>query len=432
MSKKSNMASIVLAFIVLLTACIGSTGIVLAADSPNPVSYFGEMVVNGNRINGSKTGQPMQVKGMSFFWSNWSGPYYNASTVDRMVDEFKVEIVRVAYGVTDGGTPYNTSDEAKLRTVIEAAINRGIYVIIDWHSHGAHDNVDAAKDFFGRMAQDYGSYDNVIFEIYNEPTQIPWSTVKSYAEQVIPVIRQHSNNLIVVGSPTWSQDVDQAANDRIQADNIAYTLHFYAGTHFQYLRDKANYAMNQGLALFCTEWGSVNADGNGSINYNSTNEWLTWLDQNKISWCNWTINDKDETSSIFYSDGSLREAGTFLKSIFLAWVPYQEWRDGSPNPNPTENITFTVKDDWGTGFNGIITIHNTSSSPIKNWTLAFDFEGQIDSFWTANLINHSGNNYVINGKDYNATIQAGESIQLGFTATASSQITPTNYVLTGN
>ncbi len=77
---------------------------------------------------------------------------------------------------------------------------------------------------------------------------------------------------------------------------MAYALHFYAGTHFQSLRDKANYAMSQGIALFATEWGSCNADGNGSINYGSTNEWLAWMDQNQISWCNWAINDKAETS----------------------------------------------------------------------------------------------------------------------------------------
>ncbi|MFF2090796.1 cellulase family glycosylhydrolase [Paenibacillus sp. NPDC058174] len=293
----------------------------------SPVSYFGEMTVSGNRINGSKTGAPMQVKGMSFFWSNWSGQYWNAATVDRMVDELKVEIVRASYGVADDGTPHNPADEAIVRDVVNAAIDRGVYVIIDWHTHGAQYNIGAAKAFFAKMAQEYGGHDNVIFEIYNEPLQIPWSTIKSYAEEVIPVIRQHSNNLIVVGTPSWSQEVDQASfNPITSASNIAYTLHFYAGTHMQYLRDKGNTAMNNGLALLATEWGSCNADGNGGINYASTSEWLQWMDQNQVSWANWAINDKAETSSIFRPDGSLTEAGNYLKDILTTHAQTAEWR----------------------------------------------------------------------------------------------------------
>jgi endoglucanase len=322
----------IIIFLIVLSILLGGLGngsLTLAADATEntPVNYFGEMVVNGNHINGSKTNAPMQVKGMSFFWSNWSEKYWTAATVDKMVDEFQCEVVRASYGVDDQGTPYNYADEEMVRTVVRQAINRGIYVIIDWHSHGAYLNTSAAKDFFNKMASEFGGYDNVIFEVFNEPTQIPWETVKSYAEQVIPVIRQYSNNLIVVGTPTWSQDVDVAANNPIQASNIAYALHFYAGTHKQYLRDKANIAMQKGLALFVTEWGSCNADGNGAIDYASTSEWQSWMNQNQISSCNWAINDKAETSSIFNSSG-LAEAGYYLKSIFEEHAKTAVWRGG--------------------------------------------------------------------------------------------------------
>ncbi|MBY9079361.1 glycoside hydrolase family 5 protein [Paenibacillus sp. HN-1] len=307
-----------------------------SAAAANPVSYFGEMKVSGNKINGSKTNRPMMVKGGSFFWSNWSGQFYTASTVNRMVDEFQAEIVRAAYGVDESGNPYNSSDESKVQTVVNAAIAKGIYVIIDWHSSGAQNNVNAAKSFFSKMAQQYGGYDNVIFEIYNEPVNTSWSTVKSYAEQVIPVIRQYSDNLIVVGTPTWSQDVDQAADNPITSySNIAYTLHFYAGSHFQSLRDKANYALNKGIPLFVTEMGFVNADGDGAINYTSTNQWLDWLNQNNISWSNWAINDKSESASIFNTDGSLTAGGNFLKSILAGSAPYAEWRQSGSNTATT-------------------------------------------------------------------------------------------------
>jgi aryl-phospho-beta-D-glucosidase BglC (GH1 family) len=325
MLKSKKLLTLVLVLSILL-GCLGNGGFAFAANAANtPVSYFGEMVVSGNHINGSKTNAPMQVQGMSFFWSNWSGQYWNAAIVARMVDEFKCEIVRAAYGVNDQGNPYNSADEDKVREVVREAIKKGIYVIIDWHSHGAYLNPAAAKDFFSKMAREFGGYDNVIFELFNEPTQVSWGTVKSYAEQVLPVIRQYSNNLIVVGSPTWSQDVDAAANDPIRAENIAYTLHFYAGTHKQYLRDKGNYAMQKGLALFVTEWGSCNADGNGAIDYASTSEWQDWMNRNKISSCNWAINDKAETSSIFSGSG-LSEAGNYLKSIFDTHSKTAEWR----------------------------------------------------------------------------------------------------------
>ncbi|MNB79129.1 Endoglucanase Z precursor [compost metagenome] len=321
-------------FALLIQAAVPATH--ASAASPNPVSYFGEMKVSGNKINGSKTNKPMMVKGGSFFWSNWSGQFYTASTVNRMVDEFQAEIVRAAYGVDESGNPYNSSDESKVQTVVNAAIAKGIYVIIDWHSSGAQNNVNAAKSFFSKMAQQYGSYDNVIFEIYNEPVNTSWSTVKSYAEQVIPVIRQYSDNLIVVGTPTWSQDVDQAANNPITSySNIAYTLHFYAGSHFQSLRDKANYALSKGIPLFVTEMGFVNADGDGAINYDSTNQWLDWMNQNNISWSNWAINDKAESASIFNTNGTLTAGGNFLKSILAGSAPYAEWRQSGNNTATT-------------------------------------------------------------------------------------------------
>ena len=144
MFKNKKMLILSLALSILIVGIVSrfcvSTAKAEKAKAETPVSYFGEMMVSGNRINGSKTNAPVQVMGMSFFWSNWSEKYWNAVTVDQMVDEFKCEIVRAAYGVDDQGNPYNPANEEKVREVVKAAINRGIYVIIDWHSHGAYLN----------------------------------------------------------------------------------------------------------------------------------------------------------------------------------------------------------------------------------------------------------------------------------------------------
>lgn len=305
-----------------------------------PVSYYGELKASGNKIIGSKTNRAVSVSGMSFFWSNWSQSFYTKGYVDKMKNDFGCEIVRAAYGIQDNGTPYSKSDEALIRTLVEAAIQDDMYVIIDWHSHGAHNNVAEAKEFFGKMAKDYGKYDNVIFELYNEPLQIDWNIVKQYAEQVIPVIRQYSDNLIVVGTTTWSQDVDKAASNPINDSNVAYTLHFYAGTHRQDLRNKAEQALSKNVALFVTEWGSVSADGNGSIDYASTQEWINWINQKGLSSCNWAVNNKNETSSIYNSDGSYTEAGKFLKDIISRQSKNAEWKTGKPQTH--ESYTFNT------------------------------------------------------------------------------------------
>ncbi len=299
----------------------------VSAAGRGPVSYYGQLQTSGNKIIGSSYKEPVQVKGMSFFWSNWQGQYWNSGTVDRMVEEFKCEILRCSLGVDDQGSIYSGGDVGALRSVMDAAIAKDIYVIVDWHSHGAHNNTNAAKSFFSEIARDYGKYDNVIFELYNEPTQVSWSTVKGYAEQVIPEIRKYSDNLIIVGTPTWSQDVDAAANDPINDSNVAYVLHFYAGTHGGDLRGKGDAALNKNAAVFVSEWGTVNADGDGSVNVGSTEQWLSWMDSNKLSWCNWAISNKAEGSSIFGGDGSsLTEAGNYLKKILNAHAENAVWR----------------------------------------------------------------------------------------------------------
>ena len=296
-------------------------------DPPSGVGVVGQhgpLRVHRNRLVNCE-GTPVQLRGMSLFWTQWTD-FYVPGNVDVMVDQWQATVVRAALGVeNDGGYLQNpNANVAKVRAVVDRAIERGVYVIIDWHDHHAQNHVAQATAFFEEMVNAYGNQPHVIFEVYNEPVDVEWPVVKNYAERMIQTIRSAgSNNLIIVGTPTWSQDVDVAAEDPITPDdNVAYTLHFYANTHKQALRDKAQDALEQGIALFVTEWGTCSADGNGSVNEGETRAWLAFLAENQISWANWSLNNKDEACSAIapwgsrsgpWSDDQLTTSGRLVK-----------------------------------------------------------------------------------------------------------------------
>lgn len=263
------------------------------------VGIHGQLSVQGNRIVDNQN-EPIVLRGMSLFWSQWMGQYYNSQSVKWLKDDWNSTVVRAAMGVEMGGYLENPSFElSKIKNVIEACIDEGLYVIVDWHDHHAQRNQEEAINFFKEIATLYGDSPNIIYEIYNEPLQISWAdSVKPYAEAVISEIREiDSNNLILVGSPTWSQDVDVAANNPIESNNIAYTLHFYAATHKQFLRDKAKRALDKGVALFVSEYGTCESSGDGFLDYDETSKWFDFMEENQISYCNWSIADKVETAS---------------------------------------------------------------------------------------------------------------------------------------
>ena len=310
-----------------------------AASRVGPVSAYGQLQAGKNssgkgQIYGSckgvSSGNEVQVQGMSLFRSiadDVGAPFWTADYVSGLVSRQNIQIIRAPMGVDEdwGAGNYFTNIsryQGLMNTVVQAAIDNDIYVIIDYHSHKANDNVNNAKTFFKYMAEKWGKYDNVIFEIFNEPTSQDWSTIKNYADQVISTIRQYSDNLIVVGNRSWDQYPNEAASNPINDKNVAYTFHFYAGTHYTG-KEGANAvsAMNSGLSVFVSEWGTVNADGGGSVSGNSST-WLNWMNDHKLSGANWSVSNKNEGASYFNGSAwNYSESGNWVNTNIFSKLP---------------------------------------------------------------------------------------------------------------
>jgi len=310
-----RLATIVACFLIALAAP-------LAAQTP--VERHGQLRVEGNRIVGEH-GRPAVLRGMSLFWSQWMGRFYNERVVRWLAEDWRIGVIRVAVAVEPGGYLEHPEREwRKAERVIDAAIAAGIYVVVDWHAHRPHP--EAAGAFFERVARRYRDHPNVIYETWNEPLpEHGWAdVVKPYHEAVIARIRRHDpDNLAVAGTPSWSQDVDVAAADPLAFANVAYALHFYAGSHGQALRDKAQAALDAGAALFVTEWGTTEATGDGPIDEAETRRWWAFFEANALSDLAWSIADKDETSAALrrgasrhggWPEADLTSSGRLLRS----------------------------------------------------------------------------------------------------------------------
>ncbi|WP_010521995.1 cellulase family glycosylhydrolase [Aquimarina agarivorans] len=326
-----------------------------SANSQSIVEQHGRLRVINNRVV-DKNNAALSLAGNSIFWSNFSegAKFYNAQTVNHIATDWKSDIIRAAMGVENpGGYISNpTREKNKVKAVVNAAINASIYVIIDWHSHNAEQYESQAVAFFSEMAELYGDNDHVIYEVYNEPIAQSWSTIKNYSEAIIRAIRaKDPDNLIIVGSSQWSQKVVEASNNPINDPNVAYALHFYSGTHKQFLRNEASRAMANGIALFVTEWGAVNSNGDGTADRAETQRWLDFMKSNGISHANWSISDKAEGASVVASNTGIRglinnnltTTGEYIKGII------ENWNTVGGSASPTEPTPPLVDGCTGSG-----------------------------------------------------------------------------------
>ena len=316
-----------------------TTGLKMKANQVSGVvSENGLLQTSGNKII-NKDGKQVAFKGMSLFWSQWYGQFYNAQDIQWLVSDWKVQIIRAAMGVQSGGYNTDRSQWNLIQTVVDACIENGIYVIIDWHIGPDPPLEPLAKEFWNMAATKYKNVPNVLFEIYNEPGP-DWGFVKAYHVNISGVIRDTgANNIIILGTCNWSQDVDVAANDRVPGDNLAYTLHFYAATHKQSLRDKAETALAAGIPLWITEWGTCEASGDGALDLNEAKTWLDWASQKGITTTNWGVYDKNESCASLKTGASstggwnsenLTETGQFVRKYISGASP-----PPGPDPKPS-------------------------------------------------------------------------------------------------
>ena len=436
-------------------------------------SISGALQVSGTQLT-NKDGHAVQLKGISTHGLSWFPEYVNKECFRQLREEWNVNVIRLAMYTAEYGGYCSGGDQEALKELIrngvEYASELDMYVILDWHilSDGNPNTyLDQARDFFQEMSQDYASRNNVLYEICNEPNgSTSWSDIKAYAEEIIPVIRNNDEDgIIIVGTPNWSQYVDQAAADPISGyDNIMYSLHFYAATHEDSLRKAMTDAIDAGLPIFVSEYGICDASGNGSIDENQARKWIDVMNQYGISYVAWNLSNKSETSAILsagcnktsgFTEDDLSSSGRWLFAMLTgedtpdssleqsalspARTSKPSGQTPAPSPaqtdNPPENtkvplspegagcpVSFTAKliNSWESEglsyYQYELTLQNTSGTDCSNWAVDVPFS---EAFTLSDCWNGeytvSGQTLHITNKDYNGSIPSGGSVNnIGF------------------
>lgn len=434
--------------------------------------FYGALHVDGTHLV-TKEGTPVQLRGISTHGLGWFPEFVNASLIAQVRQEWGCNVFRLAmYTAEYNG--YCTSDckqKENLKNIIDsgvqAAIEQNMYVIIDWHilsDNNPNTHKEEAKNFFAEMAEKYADVPNVLYEICNEPNGgTSWSDIRQYALEIIPVIRSFAPEaVIVVGTPTWSQDVDAAAQNPItEYDNIMYALHFYAATHTDGLRNKCKTAVGEGLPLFVTEYGICDASGGGSINETEANKWIELLDGYGISHVMWNLSNKSETCAVLKNSCSktsnlqtedlsptgkwfvrmMQDAGLGSTGFTIPEESGNSGNDGNSadgtsengNAGQTEltaasleiadifetadNIELSISNSWisekGHGVQLNVVIKNDGASEETNWVRTLKIKQgcqvEVSQYWCARITTE-GSLITIRPEDYNKTVSAGGEV----------------------
>jgi endoglucanase len=312
-----------------------------SAPAGTPVAVNGQLSVCGTRLC-NQHGNPIQLRGMSTHglqWYGW-GDCVTEASLDALAGPWGADILRVSLYVQEGG--YETDPAgftAQVDQIIGELVDRGLYVLIDWHQLSPGDpwyNVDAARTYFTHMAETHGHLPNVLYEIANEPNGVSWSAIKSYAEEIIPVIRAiDPDGVVVVGTRGWSSfglseggGPDEVIDDPVAHANVMYTFHFYAASHGDFYRD-AVIAASASLPIFVTEWGTQEYTGDGGNDFTSAQAYIDWMAEAQVSWTSWNYSDDSRSGAAFVS-GTCSAGGPFTGANLKAAGQWVKERIGSP------------------------------------------------------------------------------------------------------
>ena len=430
----------------------GETGSV----SPEPSRPYsaGALSVRGTDLV-DRDGNKVRLRGISTHGLAWYPQYVNRELFRELSRDWGVNAVRLAmYTAEYGGYCAGGDREELYRLVTEGvryATAEGMYVIIDWHTLSDGDpNTygDEAVEFFDRVSRELGDRDNVLYEICNEPNGgTSWRDVKSYAERLIPVIRENDPDaVILVGTPEWCQRVDLAAGDPITGyDNIMYTLHFYAATHRAELRERMERAIEKGLPVFVSEFGICDASGNGAIDTREADRWVEAMDRLNVSYMMWSLSNKAESASVIasscgkksgFTDGDLTDTGRWLIRTLTGGTPGGETPDrpseaGPDTPPQTDPVepdsvsgsetsfewSLTTVNSWtsedGEYCQYSLTVRNTGED-AAGWSVEIPVEGDIVNSWNG-VFSKSAGGYVVTNADYNGSLASGAVVtDVGF------------------
>lgn len=308
---------------ILIAACMTLAAGCASSKAPELPALY----VEGTQLMAA--GKPVAMRGVSFGWHNIWPRFYNKEAVKHLHDDWGVQLFRAAIGADDHAKADNPGIHGGymgepefalecLYNVVDGAIESGSYIIVDWHSHLLH--TAEAKDFFTKVATRYADCPNVIYELYNEPVNDSWAELKAYAEELIPVIDSIStvHPLILMGCPHWDQDINLPAEDPLTCyDNLMYTVHFYAATHKDYLRERSDAAVAAGIPIFLSECAACEASGDGPMDMDSWQAWSGWAASKGISIITWSISDKAETCSMFTPEAS--SEGPWKDEVIKPW-----------------------------------------------------------------------------------------------------------------
>ncbi|MDE6750075.1 MAG: cellulase family glycosylhydrolase [Lachnospiraceae bacterium] len=437
-----------------------------AAKSIGPTypSTAGALHVEETQLTDSH-GNAIQLKGISTHGLAWFPEYVNEDCFRQFKQEWNVNVIRLAMYTAEYGGYCSGGDKEALKKLVKSGVEYAtaldMYVIIDWHilsDNNPNTYINEAKEFFKDMAKTYAGNNNVLYEICNEPNGgTSWNDIKSYAEQVIPVIRSYDKDaVIIVGTPNWSQEVDKAVDNPItDYDNIMYALHFYAATHTDSLRNTMTAAIDAGLPVFVSEYGICDASGSGAIDENQANQWINTMDAYGVSYVAWNLSNKGETSAIInsgcskvsgFTENDLSASGKWLHDMLTdgkksngavnkdnesasAATPEGISQEATVTLSDGE-ITYTagIKNSWESNgkffYQYDVTLQNTSDADRSEWEIDILFSDtfSLSDGWNGDYT-ISDKTLHITSKDYNGSMAAGDSVNdVGFIISGSKNL----------